>query len=97
MEFVLTLAEGLARVKEQPSPEHLRMLASAFLIPLEYETLNRILCPQCSGHTWETSVRESLAKRVELEWPYHSPGGDRHHSQCKRCGQQIVVTFWFAT
>src|SRR5712692_5346777 len=43
-----TLKEGLSRLPEPPDPDVLKMLASALLMPLEYETLGRILCPGCA-------------------------------------------------
>jgi hypothetical protein len=94
--FVLTLTEGLQRQRTPPPPEHVRMVASAFLIPLEYETLSRILCPRCANHDWESAERESLAPHGKLRWSYPTPGGDRHTYHCKGCGYSISVTFYFS-
>ena len=96
MEFVLTLKEGLSRLPEPPDPGVLKMLASALLIPLEYETLGRILCPGCAGHDWESVVRASIPRHQSLEWRRSGPGGDRHTCECKRCGHAMEVTFWFS-
>jgi hypothetical protein len=49
MEFVLTLGEAFKGMTEQPTPEDLKFVASLYLIPLEYQTLNRIIGPQCAG------------------------------------------------
>ena len=96
MEFVLSLAEALRRLEKQPTPDHLDLGgASLFLIPLEYETLGRILCPQCGTHEWDTLIHASLPRRADMDWPYVGPGGDRHQRQCKKCEHNITVTFWF--
>lgn len=60
MEFLLTLAEAVSGLTEQPTADDLEFGASSFLIPLEYQTLRRILCPRCRGHAWETVMREAL-------------------------------------
>lgn len=95
MEFVLTLEEGLARARTQPAPEQLSMMASALLVPLEYETLNRILCPGCAGHDWRLTMQGALRDREQFDWPYFGPAGDELHCECERCGHSITVTFWF--
>lgn len=95
MEFVLSLKEGLARMPVQPAPENLKIMASACLVPLEYETLNRIPCPRCAKHDWQLTMQAALAGRKDLDWPYSGPGGDRLYCQCKGCGHSIEATFWF--
>lgn len=95
MEFVLTIGEGMGRLDTTPSARQVAQNASLLLIPLEYETLNRILCPGCSGHAWQTTMRMSLTPREDLDWPFTCPGGDLHHCECKTCGHSIEVTFWF--
>lgn len=101
MDFVLTLREGLRRHNERAKPEEQLKLeqvqsgASGFVVPLEYETLGRILCPNCLGHEWDTLICESLARHAQMDWPYLGPGGDRHHCECKKCRHAITVTFWF--
>jgi hypothetical protein len=96
-EFVLTLSEGLGRLAPSPSPEGLGVVASTVMIPLEYETLNRILCPKCAAHEWESHIRRSIVGHEKLRWPYPTPGGDRHNCVCKACGFSITATFYFTT
>jgi hypothetical protein len=95
MDFVLTLAEGLKRLEQPVSPDALKYLASSIIVPLEYETLNRIQCPQCSKHTWERLVQFAVPAKPNMDWPFLGPGGDRLDCQCKNCGHAITVNFWF--
>jgi hypothetical protein len=95
MEFVLSLADALKGLQDPPDPSALRMMASSLLVPSEYQTLRRIVCPECKKHEWETEVRESLVGNRVFDWPFMCPAGDRHHCRCKSCGHSITVTFWF--
>jgi len=95
LEFVLTLREALARLDEPPGEEALQLAGSTFLVPLEYETLGRIQCPACGGHEWGVTTQAALGKRGGLEW-HHLIGGDRLSRGCRRCGQRLIVTFWFS-
>ncbi len=96
--FVLTLGEALSRLSESPTEEQLQLMASLPLVPLEYETLNRILCPHCAGHRWNRVTQEALHggdTPGKLDWPYFSPPGDRLTCSCADCGHTIRATFWF--
>ena len=96
MEFVLTLKEALDRQTEKPDPEQLQMLASIFIVPLEYETLSRIMCPGCGAHEWDKGIQAALAPNEKMNWPYPTPAGDRLNCTCKTCGHPLTVTFWFS-
>ena len=95
MEFVLALKDGLARESARPSADQLDYMASGFLIPLEYDALDHIVCPVCAKQDWEPIMQSALTRRADLDWPYSCPGGDRHESRCKSCGHSMTVTFWF--
>ena len=95
MEFLLKLSDALQDLKEQPDPALVGMMASSFLVPQEYRILRQIVCPACGGYDWQTDMSESLVPKAELDWPFTSPGGDRHHCRCKRCNHTMIVTFWF--
>jgi hypothetical protein len=97
IEFVLSLQEALARMPEarRPSADRLEAVASTFLIPLEYEKLNTLNCPECGSHSWEQISQRTLSGKDGLDWPYLCPGGDEHHCRCKQCGRSIQVRFWF--
>jgi len=97
MEFVLSLKDGLARESERPTPEQLDFIASGFLIPLEYEALDRIACPVCAEQDWDLLKQSALGRRADLDWPYSCPGGDAHECRCKSCGHSMTVTFWFTS
>jgi hypothetical protein len=94
-EFVLALSEALARQTDPPSGSALELMATALLVPLEYEMLNRILCQSCAANEWDTLVRRQVAGRQEIHWPY-APAGDEHHCVCRKCGYEITVLFWFS-
>jgi len=95
MEFVLSLADALKSLEEAPDSQALRMMAGSLLVPSEYQTLRRIVCPECKKNEWATEARESLARNQVFDWPFSCPAGDRHHCRCKGCGHRITVTFWF--
>ena len=95
MEFVLSLKDGLARELARPTREQLDLMASGLLIPLEYEALDRIVCPICTERDWDLLKQWALERRVDLEWPYSCPGGDAHECRCNSCGHSMTVTFWF--
>jgi len=95
MEFVLALKDGLARESARPSADQLKYMASGFLIPLEYEALDHIVCPVCAKQEWDPITQSALTRRADLDWPYSCPGGDRHECRCKSCGHSMTVTFWF--
>lgn len=95
MGFVLSLREALSQLADPPEPEQLRMGASIFLIPLEYEKLQTITCPACGASDWEKVIQQALPSRQELDWPYASPAGDRLRCRCVPCGHYLTVTFWF--
>jgi hypothetical protein len=65
------------------------------LVPLEYETLKKVLCPKCRGHSWDSVTHASLPPRGNLNWSY-SIGGDYHECKCKGCAQVLAVAFWFS-
>jgi DNA-directed RNA polymerase subunit RPC12/RpoP len=97
IEFVLSLQEALARMPEarRPSADRLEMYASTFLIPLEYEKLRSLNCPECGSLSWDHISQSTLSGKDELDWPYLCPAGDEHHYRCKQCGRSTFVRFWF--
>ena len=95
MEFLLKLSDALRDLKEQPDPKFLGMMASSLLVPQEYQILRNTACPACGARDWQTDMRASLVAKPELDWPFTSPGGDRHHCRCKQCDHSLTVTFWF--
>jgi len=96
MKFILTLEEALARQSEKPDSDQLPMLASDLMVPLEYETLSRIMCPSCGEYDWEVGMQAALTPNDKLNWPYPTPAGDRLSCECKMCGHALTVTFWFS-
>jgi hypothetical protein len=95
LEFVLRLSEALAQVSSQPTPDILEMMASTFLIPLEYKMIEGISCPKCLGRSLQEIRRGSLNPRKGFDWPYNCPGGDEYHFRCSTCAHSFPVTFWF--
>jgi len=95
MEITLSLKDGLARSTRKLPKEMLEMMASSLLIPLEYEKLESIPCPQCSSCDWERTSQIALDKGSKYDWPYSCPAGDKLQCQCKSCGHELEVTFWF--
>jgi hypothetical protein len=100
MEFVLSLREALGReelrsLTDGPAKAMVESNPALLLVPLEYETLQRVLCPKCGGRSWDSVIHASLTPRADLNWS-HSIGGDYHECKCKACGYVLTVTFWFA-
>jgi hypothetical protein len=95
LEFVLSLSDAVARLPKQPTPDTLEMMASIFMVSLEYEKIGKISCPQCEKRKLKQTKKGSLNPRNDLDWPYLSPGGDEHHFLCTSCGHSFPVTFWF--
>jgi hypothetical protein len=94
-EFVLKLSDALAQSSKQPTSDTLEMMASTFMISLEYEKISEICCPQCGKRKVEPTERRSLDPRKDLDWPYLCPGGDEHRFLCTSCTHSFPVTFWF--
>ena len=65
--------------EQSPSCDILDMAASVCLIPLEYEALKSIHCPQCGSYSWNQISQGSLSAREDLDWPFLCPGGDEHN------------------
>jgi len=92
MEFVLELSDALAQFPRTANTGCSReLMASTFLVPLEYEKIKSISCPQCGGHSLDQTRSGSLDARKDLEWPYYCPGGDKHHCLCTSSGHSFPV------
>lgn len=94
---ILSLQEGLRRMPRGTTltREQLEIGASSVLVPLEYEKLDTLVCPQCGAPNLQQISRGSLSARKDVPWPYACPAGDEHKCICKECGLFVVVRFWF--